>query len=78
MLDRESWIPLLAFFGVVVVISIAVGGTCKGHGVCLDTVASRPCIPGTVEYDYEDGECECETRFGELEWEVGRGCDWDD
>lgn len=45
---------------------------------CLRTVGERPCIQGTIEYDGE-GECECLTRYGELEWDLphGAGCDMD-
>ena len=77
--DREEsakiWIAIIVVALIVVffVISLFQGGE-----DCMETIGNRPCISGTIEYDWDDGECECLTEFGELEWNTrGGGCDMD-
>lgn len=64
-----GWIAL-----AVVVVGIGLWSVCQGHDHCIETVGGRPCIQNTIEYDWDDGECECQSEYGEIEWEIGRGC----
>ena len=59
-----------------VIISWFVGGIVQNDIRCVETADHRPCFEGTIESD-DDGECECMTQFGELEWQIGGGCDLD-
>lgn len=71
---------LVLFFAVAVGLAIFAGvsfSACEGIEKCYETVGQRPCLPDTISYDFEDGECECLTQYGELEWNVSHGCDFD-
>lgn len=73
--DSLSWfIAAIITLGAVATIGSIYRG-CGALDACNRSVGSRPCIPGTVEYD-GDGECECQTQHGELEWDLplGSGC----
>lgn len=69
---------MVVFFVAVVAVVILVSGVfsaCEGVGKCFETVRDRPCLPNTI--DFNDGECKCLTKYGELEWNVSPACDWD-
>lgn len=68
---------LVFIVAVVAIIWGVVGLTCElnGYDTCVETAEKRPCIEGTLSYD--EGECECLTEYGELEWHAYPGCDLD-
>jgi hypothetical protein len=71
---------LVIFFVVAVGLALFVTASfsaCEGVGKCFETVGQRPCLPDTINYDFDDGECECLTKYGELEWNTFNGCDFD-
>lgn len=71
-------VVIIVGFTIIVAMVAFLGITCAAlsRQECESTVGDRPCISGTVEYD-GDGECECSTRYGELEWDIRPGCDLD-
>lgn len=77
-MDWKDPLPLILACIVVSIIGVIVGMTCEFTGPrdCLESVNKRPCIEGTVNYD-GNGECECLTQYGELEWQLYPGCDMD-
>ena len=66
---------LLVVLLLILGVGFAIFATRRGPQYCLDTAGDRPCLPGTIEYEWEDGECECMTEHGELDWHIGTaGC----
>ena len=67
----------LIVFTLIILSGLIVSAHCNAEEGCYEQAEHRPCISGTVSYDYNDMECECLTPHGELEWSIYAGCDLD-
>lgn len=76
MNDRSIVVSLFVFT-FIILIAVSLFAHCTAEEECYRDAEHRPCIYGTVTYDFNDWECECLTHHGELEWRVGQGCDLD-
>jgi len=68
---------MLIVFTVIIIIGLIISAHCNAEKDCYEQAEHRPCISGTVSYDYDDMECECLTPHGELEWSIYSGCNLD-
>lgn len=73
MEDRWAILAFSLLVGAIILISGAMD--CNGWERCERMAEGRGCLPNTVRFD--EGECECLTVHGELEWEVHSGCGHD-
>lgn len=76
-MNEHPVVTVLGFL-ILTIMAIFLGITCHymSYQECLRTAWDKPCFEGTVEYDGE-GECECNSQYGEIEWNIHQGCDWD-
>jgi hypothetical protein len=74
MNDSAALIAFIVLVGLIVLISGALN--CGQNEQCQRMAEERGCISGTAHYD-DEGECECQTRHGELEWDLHSGCSHD-
>lgn len=67
--DKVMVLIFIVLVGAITLISGALN--CGQMEQCSQMAEGRGCLPNTVSYD--EGECECQTIHGELEWDIRSG-----
>jgi len=70
---ESSFSKVIVVFVLIFVLCSIIYSSCIAAAKCHEQAEQYLCIPGTITYDYGDGECECMSTYGEVDWGA-QGC----